>query len=88
MIGEISRGNDFPSSGAGPLGPYSQVRVAVPVTVVDVFCTPLFTVTCKFSGAVAMIVTAPDAIHFASPFGPMLAAVVDVFHERPSTCES
>jgi hypothetical protein len=60
----------------------------VPVTLVAVFCTPLFTVICRFSGALAMIVTVPGAVHVASPVGPMLAAGVDVFHESPSICES
>ena len=67
---------------------YSQFSVAVPVTVLAVFCTPLFTVTCRFSGALAVIVTVPDARHVALPVEPMLASVVDVFHESPSTCES
>ena len=31
--------------------------------------------------------TVPGAEHVASPVEPMVAAVVLVFHERPSTCE-
>jgi hypothetical protein len=61
------------------------MRVAVPVTVADVFCTPLFTVNCRFWGALAVMVTVPGAEHVASPVEPMVAAVVLVFHERPST---
>ena len=72
---------------------YWQVSVAVPLTVVDVFCTPLFTVKVRFWGALAVMVTVPGAEQVASPVEPIVAATVpvlvcDVFHERPSTCES
>jgi hypothetical protein len=33
-------------------------------------------------------VTVPGPIHVASPVEPMVAAVVEVFQERPSTCGS
>jgi hypothetical protein len=67
--------------------------VAVPLTEEDVFCTPLFTVSCRFSGAVAVMVTLPGAEQVASPVEPIVAATVpalvgEVFHERPSTCDS
>jgi hypothetical protein len=38
---------------------YSQVRVAVPVTLVAVFCAPLFTVTYRFSGRYESPLTLP-----------------------------
>jgi hypothetical protein len=58
-----------------------------------VFCTPLFTVSWRFSGAVAVIVTVPGAEQVASPVEPIVAATLpelvgEVFHERPSTCDS
>ena len=57
------------------------------------FCTPLFTVSCRFSGAVAVMVTLPGAEQVASPVEPIVAATVpvlvgEVFHERPSTRDS
>ena len=77
----------------GCSGIYWQVSVAVPLIVFDVFCTPLFTVKLRFSGALAVIVTVPGAEQVTSPVEPMVAAtdpllVGDVFHERPSTCDS
>ena len=59
----------------------------------DVFCTPLFTVNCRFWGALAVMVTVPGAEQVASPVEPIVAATVpvlvgEVFHERPSTCDS
>src|SRR6476661_2247521 len=70
---------------------YWQVSEAVPLTVVDVFCTPLFTVKLRFSGALAVMVTVPGAEQVTSPVEPIVAAtapvlVGDVFHVRPSTC--
>jgi hypothetical protein len=56
--------------------------------VADVLDTPLLTVSCKFYGALAVTVTAPGPRHVASPVEPMLAGVVEVFHESPSTCDS
>jgi hypothetical protein len=56
----------------------------VPETFAEVLFTPLFTVIVKFSGAVAVTVTVPGEEHVASPVEPILAAVVDVFHESPS----
>jgi hypothetical protein len=58
-----------------------------------VFCTPLFTVSCRFSGAVAVMVTVHGAEQVASPVDPIVAATVpelvgEVFHERPSTCDN
>jgi hypothetical protein len=58
-----------------------------------VFCTPLLTVSCRFSGAVAVTVTVPGAEQVASPVEPIVAATVpelvgEVFHERPSTCDN
>lgn len=72
---------------------YWQVRLAVPLTVADVFCTPLLIVNCKFWGALAVTVTVPAAEQVASPVDPMVAATVpavvgEVFQERPSTCDS
>lgn len=65
----------------------------MPLTVDEVFCIPLLTVNCKFSGAFAVIVIVPAAEQVASPVEPMVAATVpalvgDVFQERPSTCDS
>ena len=59
----------------------------------DVFCTPLFTVNCRFWGALAVTVTVPVAEQVASPVDPIVAATVpafvgDVFHESPSACDS
>ena len=67
--------------------------MAVPLTVADVFCTPLLTVNCRFWGALAVMVTVPGAEQVTSPVEPIVAATVpvlvgEVFHERPSTCES
>lgn len=62
--------------------------MALPWTVGAVFCTPLFTVICRFSGALAVTVTVPGDMQVASPVAPIVAAVVDVFQVRPSTCES
>jgi len=67
--------------------------VAVPLTLADVFCTPLLIVNCRFSGAVAVTVMVPGAEQVASPVEPMVAAtapmlVGEVFHESPSTCDS
>ena len=61
--------------------------------VADVFCTPLLTVNCRFSGALAVTVTVPVAEQVASPVEPMVAATVpalvaEVFQERPSTWDS
>jgi len=61
--------------------------------VADVFCTPLFTVNCRFWGALAVMLTVPGAEQVASPVEPIVAATVpvlvgEVFHERPSTCDS
>lgn len=67
---------------------YWQTNCAVPETLADVLFTPLLTVIVKFSGAVAVTVTVPGERHVASPVEPTLAAVVDVFHESPSACES
>ena len=50
----------------------------MPLTVIDVFITPLFTVSCKFWGALALTVTVPGAEHVASPVEPIVAAVVPV----------
>jgi len=73
--------------------PYWQVKLAVPLMVVEVFCIPLLMVNCKFSGALAVIVIVPGAEQVTSPVDPMVAAtdpegVGDVFQERPSACES
>jgi hypothetical protein len=51
------------------------------------------TVKLRFWGALAVTVTVPGAEHVASPVEPIVAATVpvivgDVFHDRPSTCES
>ena len=72
---------------------YWQVSEAVPLTVIDVFCTPLLTVKLRFSGALAVMVTVPGAEQVTSPVEPIVAAtapegVGEVFHVRPSTCES
>jgi hypothetical protein len=60
------------------------------VTVVEVFCTPLFTVNCRFSGALAVTEIVPGAEQVASPVEPIVAAVLpvlvgEVFQESPST---
>src|ERR1700730_7406322 len=67
--------------------PYFQISMAVLLTVAEVFCAPLFTVNCRFWGALAVTVTVPGAEQVASPVEPMVAAVVLVFQERPSTCD-
>ena len=64
----------------------------MPLIVADVFCTPLFTVNCRFWGALAVMLTVPGAEQVASPVEPIVAATVpvlvgEVFHERPSTCD-
>src|SRR5258708_7061478 len=64
--------------------------MSVPLTVADVFCTPLLTVNCRFWGALAVMVTVPGAEQVTSPVEPIVAATVpvlvgEVFHERPST---
>jgi hypothetical protein len=65
---------------------YMQFSVPLPLTFDDVFETPLFTVTFKFAGAVAVMVELPVATHVATPLlSPMVAmAVFDDFHVRPS----
>ena len=61
-----------------------------PLIVADVFCTPLFTVNCRFSGALRVTMTLPGAEQVASPVEPIVAAAMpvlvgEVFHESPST---
>ena len=65
----------------------------MPLTIVDVFCTPLLTVNWRFSGAVAVTVMVPGAEQVASPVEPIVAATVpslvgEVFQLSPSTWES
>lgn len=67
--------------------------MAVPLTVADVFCIPLLTVNCRFSGALAVTVMVPGAEQVASPVEPMVATaapvlVGEVFQDSPSTCDS
>jgi hypothetical protein len=69
------------------------VSEAVPLTVDDVFCIPLLIVNCRFTGALAVMVTVPLAEHVTSPVEPMVAAtapvsVGDVFQVRPSAWDS
>src|SRR3984893_7451313 len=47
--------------------PYFQISMAVLLTVAEVFCAPLFTVNCRFWGALAVTVTVPGAEQVASP---------------------
>lgn len=62
-----------------------QFRVAVPFTLVDVVLTPLLTVICKFTGAVAVTVTVPEATQVALPVLPLIVAIAlfEVFQLRP-----
>jgi len=67
-----------------------QFNVAVPLTLGEVFCTPLLTVICKSAGAVAVIVTEPGETQVASPVSSIVATTVfDDFHSKPSAkCNS
>ena len=66
---------------------YVQFKVALPVTVGDVLLMPLFTVICKFCGALAITLTLPAAIQVALPVSPLMVAVAlfEVDQLRPST---
>ena len=64
--------------------------MAVPLTLGDVFCTPLLTVICRSAGAVAVIVAEPGETQVASPVSSIVATtVLDDFHSKPSArCNS
>ncbi|SRR5581483_1628470 len=69
---------------------YMQFKVAVPLTLGDVFETPLLTVTTKSAGAVAVIVEVPGVTHVALPLLSSMVAttVLDDFQVRPSAAVS
>ena len=63
--------------------------MAVPLTLVEVLLTPLFTVICRFCGAVAVMVTVPGAMQVALPLSLMVAmAEFEVFQVKPSATVS
>lgn len=62
-----------------------QVNAAVPLTFGDVFVTVLVTVMVRFTGALAVTVTAPPRTHVAEPESLMPAtSPLEVDQESPS----
>ena len=62
-----------------------QFRVPVPRMVWAVLLMPLLTVSCKFTGALAVIVTCPVALQVARPASSILATtVLELLQLKPS----
>ena len=65
---------------------YVQFRVAVPRIVWAVLSMPLLIVSCKFTGALAVMVTCPLVLQVASPASSMLATPgLELLQLKPST---
>src|SRR4051812_15131194 len=63
---------------------YVQFSVPVPRTVWAVLSMPLLTVSCSFTGALAVTVTLPAVLQLARPASSMLAtAVLELLQLRP-----